>query len=154
MKTTQAWGWLTAGVLALGVNGFYQDGGAAWAHRIADQVAHRSANLIQDASEQVGQVAELTNLVGARSETASCRMATAAARFQTNLVRTRSVGPRLEQLSVREEVAMGRLEARRGRMEARLARMHAIPAELAIDCPRIRVRIPGVHIETVSAETE
>ncbi len=35
MKTTQGWGWLTAGVLALGLNGIYHDGGAAWAHRIA-----------------------------------------------------------------------------------------------------------------------
>src|SRR3979409_839004 len=28
MKTTQAWGWLTAGVLALGFNGFYHDVGS------------------------------------------------------------------------------------------------------------------------------
>ncbi len=36
MKTTQGWGWLAAGVLALGLNGIYQDGGAAWAHRIVE----------------------------------------------------------------------------------------------------------------------
>ena len=42
MKTTQAWAWLTAGVLALGLNGFYHDGGAVWAHRIADQLAEKS----------------------------------------------------------------------------------------------------------------
>ena len=54
MKTTQAWAWLAAGVLALGLNGFYQDGGAAWAHRIVDgaieQVASRSGTLVDLAS--------------------------------------------------------------------------------------------------------
>jgi len=44
MKTTQGWGWLAAGVLALGLNGFYQDGGAAWAHRIMDHVTARVAD--------------------------------------------------------------------------------------------------------------
>jgi hypothetical protein len=38
MKTTQAWGWLAAGVLALGLNGIYHDGGAAWAHRAVGRV--------------------------------------------------------------------------------------------------------------------
>ena len=38
MKNTQAWGWLAAGVLALGLNGMYQDGGAAWAQRVVNQV--------------------------------------------------------------------------------------------------------------------
>src|SRR5271170_250460 len=44
MKTTQGWGWLTAGVLALGLNGFYHDGGVAWAHRIMDHVTARVAD--------------------------------------------------------------------------------------------------------------
>jgi hypothetical protein len=41
MKNAQAWGWLAAGVLALGLNGIYQDGGAAWAHRAVTQVMAR-----------------------------------------------------------------------------------------------------------------
>ncbi|MGB8762413.1 MAG: hypothetical protein WCD01_16045, partial [Candidatus Sulfotelmatobacter sp.] len=79
MKTTQAWGWLAAGVLALGLNGFYQDGGAAWAHRIVDgaigQVADRSWALVDLASQRVDRVAERANLVAAQDETASCRLA-------------------------------------------------------------------------------
>ena len=43
MKNTYAWGWLAAGVLALGLNGIYQDGGAAWAHRALDQGVARLA---------------------------------------------------------------------------------------------------------------
>ncbi len=44
MKSTQAWGWLAAGVLALGLNGIYQDGGAAWAHRRSDRPDRRSSS--------------------------------------------------------------------------------------------------------------
>ena len=39
---TQAWGWLTAAVLAAGLNASYHDGGMQWAHRIADRVEHNS----------------------------------------------------------------------------------------------------------------
>ena len=50
MKTTQGWGWLAAGVLALGLNGFYQDGGLARAHRVFDaaigHAADRSGSLL------------------------------------------------------------------------------------------------------------
>ncbi|MGD0760452.1 MAG: hypothetical protein ABR921_16250 [Candidatus Sulfotelmatobacter sp.] len=45
---TQAWAWLTAGVVALGLNGFYHDGGAAWAHRIAERVSDRSDFVVRN----------------------------------------------------------------------------------------------------------
>src|SRR5271169_2567233 len=86
--TTRAWGWLVAGVLALGLNGFYQDGGAAWAHRIADRVVERSGALADLASEQVDRFREMADLVAVRDETTSCRLATAAARYRTEMART------------------------------------------------------------------
>lgn len=43
MASDKAWYWLAAGVLALGINGAYQDGEFQWAHRIAD----RSAVMVQ-----------------------------------------------------------------------------------------------------------
>src|SRR6267154_536780 len=51
MKSTQteAWGWLAAGVLALGLNGIYQDGGAEWVRRDVDGIIAR----IADRSEAV-----------------------------------------------------------------------------------------------------
>ncbi len=83
MKTTQGWGWLAAGVLALGLNGFYQDGGAAWAHRAMDgvieQVADRTRVLADLATERVDRVVESGSLVAARDETTSCRLASAMA---------------------------------------------------------------------------
>ncbi len=53
MKTqmTQAWGWLTAGVLAAGLNASYHDGGLQWAHQVADRVEHGSAAVLALASD-------------------------------------------------------------------------------------------------------
>src|SRR5579862_2201205 len=48
MASEKAWYWLAAGVLALGLNGAYQDGEFQWAHRIAD----RSAVLVQQVRDE------------------------------------------------------------------------------------------------------
>jgi len=37
MASERAWYWLAAGVLALGLNGAYQDGEFQWAHRVVDR---------------------------------------------------------------------------------------------------------------------
>ena len=47
MRTEQAWYWLAAGVVALGLNGAYQDGQLGWAH-----------NLVGQATEYVQRVGE------------------------------------------------------------------------------------------------
>jgi hypothetical protein len=39
MRTDKAWYWLAAGVLALGLNGAYQDGQMDWAHVLVDHAA-------------------------------------------------------------------------------------------------------------------
>ena len=39
MRTEKAWYWLAAGVLALGLNGAYQDGQLGWAHVLVDRAA-------------------------------------------------------------------------------------------------------------------
>ena len=156
MKTTQAWGWLAAGVLALGLNGFYQDGGAAWAHRVVDgvvaRVADQSAALVDLASGRVDRFMESANLVAVRDETASCRLATAMARFQIKMPRTQSGMARFEAMSAREEAALAGVEANRARIEARVARIRFASAAFdsvripVVACPRVRVNIPRVRI--------
>jgi len=39
MRSNKAWYWLAAGVLALGVNGAYQDGQLGWAHALVNHLA-------------------------------------------------------------------------------------------------------------------
>jgi hypothetical protein len=152
MKTTQGWAWLAAGVLALGLNGFYHDGGAVWAHRIVDRVAEASGTLADLASERVDGYMGRANLVAARNETASCRLATAIARVQTKMARTQSGMARFEVMSARQEAALARVEANRARIEAQVARVRLAPmafnsvAVPVVACPRVRVSVPRVNV--------
>jgi hypothetical protein len=159
MKTTQAWAWLAAGVLALGLNGFYQDGGAAWAHRIVDgaieQVASRSGTLVDLASAGVDRAVESANLVEARNETATCRLAAAVARFQGKIARTQSGMAHIEAMSARQEAALARIEEQRARIEERVARVRMTPLAFntleipSVACPRVRVSVPRVRVPRV-----
>jgi len=172
MKTqmTQAWAWLTAGVLAAGLNASYHDGGLQWAHQVADRVEHGSAAVLALASRRADQFLTEARLLTAHDETASCRWATTPARVQSKIDRSHA---RFDVMSARQEAQLAKLEANRARMEAQIAVQTAhlriatanfapvafksIPAPVV--CPRIRVRAPRVpmiqppviHIETASA---
>lgn len=153
MKTTQAWGWLAAGVLALGLNGFYQDGGAPWVHQIVERVASRSGSVLALASGRADQFLSEAGLVTARTQTSSCRLATALARLQTRVARGQSDFARFEGLSARQEAALARLQANRARMQAQLERVRFVPAmsamNLRVDCPRVRVNAPRVRVPQI-----
>jgi len=158
MKSTQAWGWLTAGVLALGLNGFYHDGGAQCIHRTVDHlvggIAARSEAVMALATGRADWFAAKTEQLTARNETASCRLATAMARWQTRTARTgarREGGmAQFEAMSAREEAAFARLEAERARIEAlaqaRLDRSENLAEVETMACPRVRVNIPRVKL--------
>ena len=172
MKTqmTQAWAWLTAGVLAAGLNASYHDGGLQWAHQIADRVEHGSAVVLALASGRADQFLTEARSLTARDETASCPWATMRDRVQS---RIDSAEAGWDVMSAREEAQLARLEANRARMEARIAAqtahiriatanfapldLTAIPAPVV--CPRIRVNVPRlplikapvIHIRTTSA---
>jgi hypothetical protein len=173
MKNTQAWGWLVAGVLALGLNGFYQDGGAAWAHRAVNgvkaRIGDRSEAVIALATGRADWFMAKAETAAARQETASCRLATAMARVQTRMARGQSGMTRFEAMSAREEATLARLEANRARVEAQMARVRFSPAVfnpggISVTCPRVRVnvprisvpempmvRVPEIHVETIQA---
>lgn len=175
----QAWAWLTAGVVALGLNGFYHDGGAAWAHRIAERISDRSDFVVQRVSERADQFVAEVRTSAVRDETASCPLSTALAGFQsamagtrfaqTKLAQTNSV--ELDRMTVREEaqaarseVIQARAEARAAQVEARVdaqvAHMHFAPAaferividpvKIRVVCPRVRVNVPAVRIPVVN----
>jgi hypothetical protein len=161
MKNTQGWGWLAAGVLALGLNGMHLDGGAAWAHRNLDglmaRVANRAEAVIALASGRGEWLMAKANLVAARDETASCRLATAMARFQTKIARTQNGMARFEAMSARQEEALARMEANRARIEAQVSRIRLAPVAFhsitspVVACPRVRVNVnvPRVRIPEV-----
>ena len=155
MKSTQAWGWLAAGVLALGLNGVYHDGGAAWAHvmldRLTANISEPTQNVLALATERTDLFMAKVQRVAAREETSSCRLATMVARFQTKVARTQTGFSRVEAIAARHEARMARVEAERARIEAQvesgMERVRFAPAAFNPEiCPRVRVSVPQVRV--------
>jgi hypothetical protein len=173
---TQAWAWLTAGVVALGLNGFYHDGGVTWAHRIAERISDRSDFVVQRVSDRADQFVAEVRMAAARDETVSCPLSTALAEFQSSMARTRLAQnqtkfaqikiARLDRMTAREEAQAAWLEATQARTEARaeaqvearvdaqVAHMSLAPAAFervvidraVFDPVRIRVVCPRVRV--------
>jgi hypothetical protein len=159
MKTTQGWGWLAAGVLALGLNGIYHDGGAEWAHRAVNRVFNRiearTAPILALAGVHADPFLAETEMTVARDETASCRAATAIARVQTRIARTHGRFAQFEAMSARQEAALARVEASRAKIGAQVARVRLAPVAFTtmeipeVACPRVRVNVPRVNVPKV-----
>lgn len=154
---TQAWGWLAAGILALGSNGVYHDGGAAWLQRNVDRVIarveDRSGAVLALATGRADWFIARVHLAAARNETGACRMATAMARIQGKLTRAQGGMAGFEAMSAREEAAMARVEADQARIEAQMARVSYAafdPVKVRVICPRVRVEIRQVNIPRVN----
>src|SRR5689334_12878702 len=122
MKTTQAWAWLTAGVLALGLNGIYQDGGAQWAHRIVEEGVYRAAAVLEPLSGRVDQFLAEAQMAAVRTETNNCRLATALTRLQSAAARDHGGMALIDAMSALGEAQWAWLEANRARIEAQAAR--------------------------------
>jgi hypothetical protein len=157
---TQAWGWLTAGVVALGLNGFYHDGGAEWAHRVGDRISDQSAVVAERISGRAEQFLAQAGMVGAREETASCPFSTALARVQTRMARTQNRFAHFQAMSARRGAKVVELEANQAqarveqRVEAQLARVSFAsamvnPVQVRVACPRVRVNVPVVRIPRI-----
>jgi hypothetical protein len=170
MAMKQGWYWLAAGVMALGLNGVYHQGGAEWTHRLVN----RSAAVVALASGRAERF-----LGSAREQTLLCRGATEMARFQTKMARTQTVFARFDAMTAQQEAGLARLaanraqfEAGRARMEAQVARLDYASASLSpefgaafgpkriklpVICPRLRVNIPWTLVRvpapTVRVET-
>jgi len=166
MKTTQAWGWLVAGVLAAGLNASYHNGGLQWAHQVADRFEHGSTAVLALASGRTDQFLSEARLLKARNKTSSCRLATTLARIQTRInqsrIETSQTG--LDVMNAPEEAQLDRFEASRARMEAqiearvatqaahfRIATANFVPIEIKgipspVICPRVRVHVPRLPV--------
>jgi len=171
MKSSQAWGWLIAGVLAAGLNASYHDGGLEWAHRIADgladKVEHNSAAVLALATGHAEQFMTEARWVTARNETLSCPLGAAWAQMETRMARNPIRLAHLNAISDRRQAQLDRLEASRERMEARIvARVDAETARIRVpavalnsivvrvpqvSCPRVRVNVPRLPMIRIPA---
>jgi hypothetical protein len=151
---TQAWGWLAAGVVALGLNGFYQDGGWQWAHQIVDRVSRDSSAVIALATGRADRFLAEASVVSAQREATACPWSIEKLRIQTKMPEFGKGFDRFQVMSARQQEQFARMEAARARMEAKMARLR-IPAvtvnsvELPslqslplAGCTRMRVSVP------------
>jgi hypothetical protein len=130
MKTTQAWVWLTAAVMAAGLNASYHDGGLRWAHQIADQVGHSSQAVLALATGRADQFLSEAHmeLAAARGEDASCPRQAAAPQLQAKAADAESGYAWVEAQVADGEAGFARIEATSARRQAVFARVQAIEA--------------------------
>jgi len=167
---TQAWGWLIAGVMALGLNGFYHDGGLEWAHEAAERTTSQASAVLGLAGEKTDQFLADARVLMARYEAesverapladAQCRMQWAMAEVQTEMSRTQAERDRF---AAREQCRMARLEVNRARTEVRIAARtaHLNLARAAFNsaalnpvppvCQRVRVSVAPMPKIRISA---
>lgn len=166
MKSIQGLGWLAAGVVALGLNGFYHDGGLALAHRVADRISASSEAIVARASERTDELVARVEMVPAVEQTRSCRLTNAAAHLQTRIARVQAkfdgvesaradkAFARFAAMSDREQADMHLLQANRTLVEARAAHFRLAGfdpvvvkvSRVPVVCPRVRVLVPRIEI--------
>jgi hypothetical protein len=153
---TQAWGWLTAAVLAAGLNASYHDGGMQWAHRIAERVEHNSNAVLALATGHANEFVTEARVLSPRAQRSSCPLAAAAAtmaNLQTTFSWSGDDFDQWQAFSDREQAQLDRLQANTARIQARVTRLR-IPAvamspvvvrtpQVTI-CPRVRVTVPRI----------
>jgi hypothetical protein len=145
-KSAQAWYWLAAGVLALGLNGVYHDGGVRWAHRAADRFLDRSQAFAELAPARVQSIVERVRMAvsghNEENERVACRW---SARLQSQVARAQSEADRMQAMTDRQSA---RLDATRERMEARFSNAHFVTVASPA-CSRVRVNIPQIDVPQI-----
>ncbi|HEV2118047.1 MAG TPA: hypothetical protein VGR48_18565 [Terriglobales bacterium] len=167
----KAWYWLAAGVLALGLNGYYQDGGFQALHRLAGCT---STAIAQDTSQfrQIATLAEVTLAESARCERpkpanviVSGQMILPQAQVgipARTQVRLAQLQGRLEALQAapvearmaRFQQVIAQREMRRAQVELQNGRIDVLTDQgelrVAVPFPRVEVTIPQVSLTDLS----
>lgn len=117
---TQAWGWLTAAVLAAGLNSSYQNGGMQWAHEVVDRVQHNTGAVLALATGRADQFLTEARLVSVDRQKSKCPFESAMAEARRSFDRSQLQFDQFQALSDREQAQLARLEARRAQIEARV----------------------------------
>lgn len=129
MASEKAWYWLAAGVLALGLNGAYQDGQFAWAHRLAD----RSCSLLERVSERGDRLVAMGEILLGDEPSAIARLQDRLARLQEKVSASQS-----DRLERRLEIVQGKVA--RAQSKAYVFQKHQ-------DCSQgfpVVVRVPSI----------
>jgi hypothetical protein len=145
MRSEKAWVWLAAGVVALGLNGMYQDGQLGWAHKLSCRV-ERFADQISERGLRYVAMAEI--MLGRSPETFG-RTEAALQRIQTKLGCQRTtMAQRMAMAEAREQILQAEVQRKIDLAQMKLDKVRMVKiqkADLFLDCPgfsRMVVNVP------------
>lgn len=152
----QAWYWLAAGVLALGLNGYYQDGGFQGLHRLATG----TTLAVNEARAQISQIATLAEVaIADHAQIRSERPAPVVVALPSVAIPA-GTQARLAQLQERlQTMQAARVQARMARLQEVMARREMQRAQVEIqngcitvlsDQGQVRVEVPTLPRVQVS----
>jgi len=129
MRTDKAWYWLAAGVLALGLNGAYQDGQLGWAHVLAD----RATAAVERTSLRGQQWVAMAEIMLGREPQAFGHTQATIERIQNRIVcdRVSRAQRQMAMAQVHEQLAEAKMQQKMAMVQMKMDRVRAISVERA-----------------------
>lgn len=132
MRSQTGWYWLAAGVLALGLNGAYQDGQLGWVHCLAD----RAAAVFEQASERGLRAVTVAELMLGRSPETLGRTEAALQKLQSKVVaqRVAQAQRQIAMAEARQQIAQARLQRKMDLVHMKMDKVRMIGIDRTHDC--------------------
>jgi hypothetical protein len=124
MRTEKAWYWLAAGVLALGLNGAYQDGQMGWVHVIVD----RAATSVERVALRGQHFVAMAEVMLGREPQAFARTQAAIERVQERIAcdRIAQAQRHMAMARVGEQLAEAKIERKMAMVQMKMDRVRAM----------------------------
>lgn len=166
MRSEKGWYWLAAGVLALGLNGAYQDGQLGWVHCLAD----RATAAVERLSARSLSVVTMAELMLGRSPEALGRTEAAFEKLQGKMVsqRVAQAQRQVAMAQARQQIAQAQLQRKMDMVHMKMDKVRMIGFDRASrihdcsgfskvvvdmgDMPKVDIpNLPDIEIPDVSA---
>lgn len=153
MASEKAWYWLAAGVLALGLNGAYQDGQFGWVH----EMAGRSADVMERASLRgMSFVTAAEMMLGRGPEVAGWSNAAVQRMHEKMACKRMEMAERsIDMAQMQRDLAAARVDRQLARVQVKMDKIRVIAidrANRAQKCSgisRMVVTVPGVDLSNL-----
>ena len=154
MMYEKGWYWLAAGVLALGLNGAYQDGEFQWVHA----AAQRSIHAVERASEQASRLIDVAEVMLGRTPASLERTEVALQKVQTKVAckRFEMAQREMAKAQVQRDLAAVRIDEQLAQVQMKMDRVRAITIARtnSINCPEmsrvvVMTNIPRIDLSNL-----
>jgi hypothetical protein len=132
MRSETGWYWLAAGVLALGLNGAYQDGQLGFVHCLAD----RATAFVEQASGRGLRAVTMAELMLGRSPETFGRTEATFQKLQSKMVaqRVAQAQRQIAMAQARQQVAQAEMQRKMDLVHMKMDKVRMIGIDRAHDC--------------------